>query len=190
MKSNISTLTAICLVLAVAGQAGAAINVFTSLDAWRSGLGSYETETFNDGQLDYGITVVSGNGFIDGNIWWDQVVPDLSTTTWVFSQPLTAWGADYWDLAWPSGPGKGIQVYLDGVPVPTEIPNTTQGTFWGVTSDVPFYSVLVTAGTASGWCEMYKMDNMSFNTVPAPGAILLGALGTALVGGLRRRRMV
>lgn len=33
----------------------------------------------------------------------------------------------------------------------------------------------------------FAMDNLSFSPVPAPGAILLVSLGTALVGCLRRR---
>jgi hypothetical protein len=190
MKSFVYTLVVVSFISVLAGTAGATIAVYTDLNSWRANLGSYETETFNDGTLHYGITVSTGSGYITGNEWWDRVIPGQSTTTWSFPGQLNAWAADFWDLAGPGGPGTGIQVYLDGVAVPSEIPNTTAGTFWGVTSDVPFSSVLVAAGTNPyGWCETYTMDNMSFSpVVPAPGAILLAGLGTGLVGWLRRRR--
>lgn len=190
MKSSFNSMATVALVLVAATTAGATINVYTDLNSWRASLGSYETETFNDGVLDYGITVVSGNGYIATDRWWDRVIPGESTTTWSFPRQVNAWAADFWDLAGPGGPGTNIQIYLDGVPAPSEIPNTMAGTFWGVTSTMPFSAVDVTAGTESGWCETYEMDNMSFSAVPAPGAIVLGGLGTLLVGWLRRRRAV
>jgi hypothetical protein len=187
MKSSLYVM--VSLIAIAANTAGAAINVYTDLNSWRDSLGSYETETFNDGHLDYGITVASGSGSIINNKWWDRVIPGESTTTWSFPQGLNAWAADFWDLAGPGGPGTGIQVYLNGVAVPSEISRFTAGTFWGVTSTAPFSVVDVTAGSdPAGWCETYEMDNMSFSAVPAPGALLLAGIGTSLIGWLRRRR--
>ena len=38
------------------------------------------------------------------------------------------------------------------------------------------------------YSQRFAVDNLNTNTVPAPGAILLGGIGAGLVGWLRRRR--
>ena len=72
------------------------------------------------------------------------------------------------------------------MPAPSQRSSFTVGTFWGVTSTVPFLKVWVTAGGLGQ--ETYKMDDMVYSAVPAPGAILLGMIGTGVVGWLRRRQ--
>jgi len=66
-------------------------------------------------------------------------------------------------------------------------PNPVDGNiaYLAVAGDLSIVSASVTFSTGDTGTAI---DNIQFQTIPAPGAILLGSIGAGLVGWLRRRR--
>lgn len=117
-----------------------------------------------DGPPDYGT--------YQGDFWMQFPASMLNVT----------FDSGYWD-----GVGTAVvDVYDPAMGLLTSLSNTNTGVFtFGISGLGPIGYVYFNsiADPAGG-----DIDNLAFNAIPAPGALLLGALGAGLVGWMRRRR--
>ena len=88
----------------------------------------------------------------------------------------------YWDL-----PSVGvIDVYDPGMNPLASLTNTTTGVNVTSLSGLGPIGYIYFNSIADGYGA--DMDNLAFEPIPAPGAILLGGIGVGIVSWLRRRR--
>lgn len=202
MKKIITFLCAVALVFGGVNTAGAVlITTYQDITAWKTDIGStIIIEDFGNNVLNDGLIINSDVGYIhqDG-YWWDQINDyPQQTTTFSFIPSIFAFGGIF-DLAGPGGEGPGIGVSLTNGSTysVSEIPGSTENTFWGFISDTPFTNVIFNEGNGSGSRETFNLDNLVYATaaapVPEPGTGIIFLLGAGLVAlsrSLKKRRNV
>jgi len=176
-----------CAVLAafifITSFAQAGVTVYNSRADWETAVGGiYAEEFFDDAVLNPGLGVVSSAGSASGGVWNDRLEPGGATTTWSFGTKQVGCGGN-WDLS-VNGAGTGIKLFLNGVAVSQEIPNSITGGFFGLVSTISFDTVLLTCGTQAQGVETYTLDNLVYSSVPEPATLSLLALGGLI---LRRK---
>jgi len=117
-----------------------------------------------------------------------------------FAKPIASLSLDLYDYRVDGGPAIGDQailtVYANGdftgalaVDVFTiPRPNPVDGNVEHLAIDWGNFNILSATLTFTGADVGTGIDNVAFATIPAPGAMILGALGTGLVGWFRRRK--
>ena len=181
--------------LAVASlPALASVTVYTDKTAWLSAVSasSVLTENFNDSVLLNGLTIVSTDPSfgIYGGMLHDRVTSEASTL-FTYKSLLNGFGGEF-DLS-PGGPGLGIELTLVGgstlnYTIPSQVPNSSTGQFFGVVSTTSFAATLFNAGNQGGVAETYAMDNLVLATaVPEPETYAMLLAGLCLVGLARRK---
>lgn len=126
-----------------------------------------------------------------------------------FANPISSLSLDLYDYRVDGGPGIGdraiLTVYSDSnwtSPIGSDIftipnPNPVDGNIEHLSVALGSYNILSADltfvdgpldGNLSGRDVGTGIDNIAITTIPAPGAMILGALGTGIVGVFRRRK--
>jgi hypothetical protein len=179
----------VCL-LAVSTSANAAVLGFDDLTsdvtdavAIPDGYGGLNWDNFNVIHEDFYTTSGYGNGTVSESY---VAYNAYANPAWVTSDTTFDFNGAYLTAAWDDQDLR-VVAYLDGAVVQdVTVPIVTTGPTW-----YDFNFTGIDAVNFISTVSHFAMDNFTYDetaTIPAPGAILLGTLGTGLVGYLRRRR--
>jgi hypothetical protein len=116
-----------------------------------------------------------------------------------FARPVSSLSLDLYDYRVDGGPSVGDQailtVYSDlfGTAIGTAVftipaANPIDGNIEHLAVTLGSFDIMSAALTFTGADVGTGIDNVSFATVPAPGAFVLGSLGMGMVGWFRRRK--
>ena len=192
-KSAVVGVVLVLCMLSAVSVSAAIITVYTDKTAWQNALsGPFDTEDFNDSQLNTGVSYVSNeSGHINPAeyVYQDVLASESQNepmTTWSFTPQIVAYGGN-WTLGGPGGSGNSLLIYIADTSVYVgAIGNSYNGGFWGFISDTSFSSVKCIGGGGSNQ-QNYRLDDMVYSWVPEPATMSLLALGAlAMIRRCRR----
>lgn len=191
MKKTLTAL-ALCSFIGFAGQAQAlSFTTYTDILSWQAAFAPVTSiwEGFDDPTLlpGFSITETGGGGAIEFSHYENWV--DAESTRYQsfnYAPGMTAFGG-YFDLATPGGEGSSIDMWVGATNV-MNIPNSTNGQFYGFVADGIFNTVTFKEGNdPEGWRETYYAVDIHLAPVPEPTTMLLFGAGLAGLAGARRK---
>jgi hypothetical protein len=193
MKKTCTVLAAATLLAGLATTAQAAITTYSSYFAFINAVKptTLKVENFVDTTLmpGFSITEVGGAGSIhDGG--YENIVDKDVPRYQIFNYSPGMFGFGVFnDSKNPGGPGTSIDLYInDTNTFALNIPNWSEGQFYGFTSDTPFTGVRFQDGNGSGAQETYYNIDCQVAPTPIPAAAWLMVSGLLGVVGLKRKK--
>src|SRR5437867_11578821 len=172
-----------------ATTASAALVTYSSEAAWRSAVGSFVTESFDNSGLRATTGVVTSAGQIQDNEWHDRVTlgGGESTSFKYVLGTMNGAGGD-WDTS-PLLEGQGLKITLNLTGGGTQLVGQIGPIdgFFGWTSDASFDSFTIKAGNHTGVAETFELDDLMMaptqgTVTPTVEPATLALVGTGLLG--------